>query len=120
MRLMGKVLVVDDDPVFLTMMEEVLSQNSYEVVLQQSGINALEVINKEQPDLVILDIIMPDKEGLETINDIRAKDMKLPVVVVSGISNIDYLDMAMDFGADAMLTKPIDKSVLLNLVKDLI
>lgn len=70
---MNKILLIDDDNHFREMFAELLKRENYEVIEANDGRNALTLFNSHNPDLVITDIIMPDKEGIETILDLKKK-----------------------------------------------
>lgn len=111
------VLLVDDDPATREFVEGVLAQNGYEVRLAADGAAALESLAQEQPDVVLLDILMPRKDGLETVLELRQRfpDLKVLAMSVSGPKKRhDFLSVAKTFGADATLQKPFSPDQLLG------
>ncbi len=89
----------------------------------ENGNSGLEVFKKEKPDLVITDMLMPDKEGLETISDIRAINPKAKIIAMSGggsTHNMSFLQLAQKIGADRVLKKPFKPTELLMTVKGLL
>lgn len=121
---MKKILVIDDDTSLNGMIYEILTSYGYEVRSAPNGVEGLQLFMKERPDLVITDIFMPEKEGLEVIMELRQADKAIRILVVSGGSphmNIsDIFAMAEMFGADAVLSKPFAVGTILQKVKELL
>jgi DNA-binding response OmpR family regulator len=121
---MGKILVFDDEPYILLMIKKMLEREGHEVDLALNGREGMELFEKNKPDLVITDIIMPEKEGLETILELRKKHPELKIIAISGGGRIGpegYLPSAKQLGADMVFQKPLVQkefvmavSVLLN------
>jgi CheY-like chemotaxis protein len=114
---MPTILVIDDDPLVLTTMERLLKKNGYEVHLAADGIQGLRAFRNQRPDLVITDIIMPIKEGLDTIRLLRAWHPDTKIIAISGggrRSNVDFLEKAAELGASAIISKPFDPIKLLT------
>jgi DNA-binding response OmpR family regulator len=117
------ILLVDDDRQVLDVLSEMLRLEGHCVVTAENGVMALESMRQKIFDLVIADIIMPEKEGLETISDIRKQDAKLPIIAISGGGRIgpeDYLDAARHIGANATLAKPFARMEFINTVTALL
>lgn len=105
----AQVLLVDDDPDFRDALGKQLVHAGYSVAQASDGEEAIEWLKQHTADLVILDIVMPNKEGLETILALRRSHPGLPVIAVSGGGRIDahdYLHLAENLGAAAVLAKP--------------
>ena len=115
-----RVLVVDDQPANVRLLEAILAPRGYDVPTAASGEEALEAIAEAEPDLVLLDIVMPGMDGYEVCRRIReqAQTAYLPVVMITA-SGDEQKVMALEAGADDFLTKPIDKSELLARVASL-
>lgn len=106
---MAKILLVDDDPGVRASLADVLNERGYEVAEATDGNDGLRALGREAFDLVVLDILMPGREGIETIREIRKKWAALPVLAISGGSTYgwcDFLQMASDFGASDTMAKP--------------
>jgi DNA-binding response OmpR family regulator len=120
----NKILVIDDDQQFRRMICLILGDAGYEVRSAQNGLEGLNLFINERPDLVITDLYMPEKEGLETIMELRQTDKMIRILVVSGgcphLNMSDMFTMAEIFGADAALPKPFDISIFLQTVKELL
>jgi two-component system sensor histidine kinase ChiS len=102
------VLVVDDDPKNLELLAVKLSQEGYRVITAQSGKDALESIKLEKPGLVLLDIMMPEMNGIETLQRIKALEPSIPVAMVTAVWDEDEARKAIEAGAYEYITKPID------------
>ncbi len=116
---MGKILVIDDDPGFLHMVNLILTRLGHEVVEARDGEEGVQLFKAELPDLVICDIVMPNKEGVQTMLEIRALTRETPIIAMSGGSihiGKQYLDMAHRLGAHAVLSKPFRPAELVALV----
>jgi DNA-binding response OmpR family regulator len=106
------VLVVDDDPRNLELLAVKLSQEGYRVITAQSGKDALESIKLEKPGLVLLDIMMPEMNGIETLKGIKALEPSIPVAMVTAVWDEDEARKAIEAGAYEYITKPIDMEYL--------
>ena len=107
---MAKILVMDDEPFILLMIKKMLEKEGHEVDLALNGNDGLELFEKFKPDLVITDIIMPQKEGLEIILELRQKYPDLKIIAISGGGRVGpdgYLPGAKLFGADMVFQKPL-------------
>jgi YesN/AraC family two-component response regulator len=100
-----------------------LKRAGHEVVEAPDGIEGIRLYREKQPQLVITDIVMPKKEGLETILDLRREDPQVKIIAISGGGRIgpeSYLDIAEGFGANRILTKPFNNKELLEAIHDLL
>ena len=103
------ILLVDDDKQFRSFMTEMLADKNYHVVESENGEVGLEKYFLEKPDLIITDIVMPEKEGIELILTVRNDNATIPIIAVSGgnLGNANsYLNMAEKLGVNATLAKP--------------
>lgn len=120
---MASILIVDDDDAVLDVLSEMLRFAGHEATIAQNGRDALKWVSEGKFDLVITDLIMPEKEGLETITDIRAQSPETPIIAISGGGRVgpnDYLETAKLIGADASLAKPFARQELLSTVDSLL
>jgi DNA-binding response OmpR family regulator len=103
------VLVVDDERFFLTILGDFLThQLGMRAILVQDSTTALSTLESEKADLVLLDILMPDMDGLEVLRRIKDRSPALPVVMVTASSAIDHAITALREGADDFVRKPLD------------
>jgi DNA-binding response OmpR family regulator len=116
-----KVLVAEDESMLLKTIEIKLRKEGYEVIATEDGRQAMEFIQKESPDLVITDIMMPYASGLEIVSFIRNKmDKKIPVIMLSGMEQEKVVLEAFELGADDYITKPFSLNELVIRVKRLL
>jgi CheY-like chemotaxis protein len=103
-----KVLIVDDEPDFIKMLKLRLESVGYEVIVAFKGNEALEMVKKEKPSAVLLDILMPGMDGLEVLRKIRAHDKKLPVFMVTAFSTQERFELANELSASGFIVKTSD------------
>lgn len=116
-----KILIADDEPDILEIIQFNLQQEGYEVITAKSGDDAIEKANKHHPDLIILDIMMPGKTGIEVCNLLRMMpEFKQTLIIfLSAMSDEGTEIKGLETGADDYLTKPIRPKVLLSKVASL-
>ena len=120
---MAKILVIDDDPSILTMLKKMLEREGYEVDIACNGSEGLDKIEDSPPDLLITDIVMPEKEGMELIFYLRRKKPELKIIAISGGGRFNYegyLTSAKYLGADLVFQKPLIHKEFVQAVSDLI
>lgn len=120
---MKKILVIDDNENMLQMMCDLLDRSGYDVISAADGVQGLKTFHSHIPDLVITDIIMPDKEGLEIIMELSKQQPRPKIIAVSGGGILEpqtYLALAKKLGADHAIAKPFRPADLLSLVQKLL
>lgn len=122
---MSLILVIDDCDQIRNLYREILEGEGYDVVEAEDGDIGLKVFQQHRPALVITDIFMPNKEGLEVIQTLHREAPGLPVVAISGeatrgFDTGDFLRMAGQFGALKTICKPVRPEELIEMVQDLI
>ncbi len=120
---MQRILIIDDDHHILLMVKKMLERAGYEVDLASNGEQGLELFKKIRADLVITDIIMPEKEGLETIREMKRMQSDLKIIAMSGggkISADNYLETARIFGASMVIEKPFSQNTMVDAVNQLL
>ena len=122
----AKVLVVDDEPDMVEMLKVLLENSSYEVVSAYDGKEGIATAKQEKPDLIVLDLMMPEMNGFEACKEMKNDpDLKdIPVLVLTAISQkISATKYARDLGlgllSDDYIDKPVDPNVLLNRIETL-
>ncbi len=116
------VLVVEDNPIVMQTATMLLEDSGFRVVTAVDGVDGLKKFRQATPDVVLTDIIMPDKEGISLIIDIRRERPDAKIIAMSGggrIGNSDYVTIAKALGADIGLRKPFDDLELINAVREL-
>ena len=116
------ILLVDDDPAVRDSVAMVLLDAGFTVEQAENGMDAMRRLERQVPDLVITDILMPQKEGIECIREIRSLAPEVPVIAISGGGGgqADYLRMAGLLGAAAVMAKPFDPVALVELARSLV
>lgn len=114
-----KILLVDDEPDILEIIGYNLKKNDYEVLTTDNGKDAIEIAIKEDPDLIILDVMMPELDGMDTCFQMRdIPTLKDTLIIFLTARNEDFSQIAgFDAGADDYITKPIKPRVLMSKVK---
>jgi CheY-like chemotaxis protein len=116
-------MVVEDDPSVRELLREILKRAGHDVMAVGNGKEALALYKKSPADLIITNILMPEKEGLETIQELRRENPDIKIIAISGggqIGPADYLEVARRFGAMRTFSKPFDRKELLKAVDDLL
>ena len=117
-----KILIVDDEPNVLRMVSYALSAEGFEVVVAQNGNEALIKVLTEVPDLVILDVMLPDMSGAEVCAKLRKRQdaIDLPIIMLSALAQVSDKVICLEAGADEYLTKPIAPEELIARIKALL
>jgi DNA-binding response OmpR family regulator len=118
---MKKILVIEDNAIVRNTVMRILESAGYTVVTANDGLQGFDLFRKEQPDLVISDIIMPQQEGIGTIRQILAERPGTKIIAISGggrIGNTDFLSIARKMGAIDALPKPFDPDDLLGRINN--
>jgi CheY-like chemotaxis protein len=120
---MERILVIDDDAQVLDAFHLVLAGEGYEVLKASNGNEGIKLYRKDPVDLIITDLIMPEKEGIETIRELTAEFPKVKIIAISGggrIGPAEYLPMTKMLGAKRTLAKPIGREELVRTVKEVL
>lgn len=118
---MARILVIDDDAQFRSMIRTLLERQDYDVLEAPDGEAGIKLFEGQGADLIVTDIVMPNKEGLETIMELRRKVPRPKIIAVSGGGRIgpeSYLQLAEKFGAVKVFSKPFDLKAFLQAVKE--
>lgn len=110
-----RILILDDDKEYIALLKEIIEHEGYDVTITNSPIDALKMHNLNPFDLIITDIIMPEMDGLEVIQYIKATHPKTRIIAISGggyFNAKDLLVMAKELGANMVMPKPINFSIL--------
>ena len=120
---MGKrVLLIEDEPNIIEAISFILSRDGWEVATHSNGHTALDAIKQREPDVIILDVMLPGRSGYEILGDIRSDaDMQvLPVLMLTARGQTKDREMAERAGANMFMTKPFSNADVLNAVKELV
>lgn len=115
-----KILVVDDSVFFTKIVNLALTPEGYEVIEAHSGMDGLRLVREEKPDLVLLDVVMPDISGFEVCRILRASDSNnlMPIIMLTSKNEHEDMLIGLDLGADDYIIKPFDNRELLSRVKN--
>jgi two-component system alkaline phosphatase synthesis response regulator PhoP len=117
-----KVLVVDDNQQNLELLQAYLEDVDCQAVPARDGLEALEIIAKDPPDLILLDVMMPKMSGFEVCKRIKndPKTSDIPVIMVTALNEFGDIERAIDSGTDDFLSKPVNKLELLTRIKTML
>ena len=113
-----RILVVDDEATIARIVEMNLVREGYEVMKASNGVEGLEAARRERPDLILLDVQMPQMDGLEMLAQMKADNelAGIPVIMLTAQSAREDLARGLDAGAEYYVTKPIDPALLLGMI----
>ncbi len=120
---MAHILVIDDEDQVRATLGQMLAREGYEVVVAPNGKVGMQLFREQGAHLIITDIVMPEKGGLETIMELRRDFPDVKIIAISGGGRVDpesYLTLAKGFGALRTLAKPFEREELLEAVRELL
>jgi CheY-like chemotaxis protein len=115
-----RILIVDDDAMLRQLLTKAFTNVSFEVAVAADGAAAIQVFRTFKPDVVLMDIIMPEREGVETIVELRTLDPNVPIIAMSGggrVGPTEFLALAEALGATATVKKPFTISQIRDVVQ---
>ena len=112
----GKVLIVDDQFGIRILLNEVLQKAGYQTFQAANGVQALEIVNKHSPDLVLLDMKIPGMDGIEILKRMKVIDQDIRVIIMTAYGELDMIQEAKDLGALTHFAKPFDIDDIRNAV----
>ena len=118
---MANLLIIDDEELVRLTLRQMLEEAGHAVAEAADGAEGITLYKECSADLVVTDIIMPNKEGIETIMELRNHDPAVKIIAISGggrLRNLDFLNVAGKFGATRMLAKPFEDEEFLEAVED--
>ncbi len=110
----AKILVVDDDPAILDLLVRILKRDGYQPVTAVNGRQALDLVEREAPDLILLDVTMPVLDGFSVCQQLKDNEATalIPVTMLTGLDDREHRQRGLEVGADDFLTKPFEQSLL--------
>jgi two-component system nitrogen regulation response regulator GlnG len=108
----GKILVVDDEPEVRLVLTEFLESRGYEVTAAGSGAEAISLVDVVKPHVVLLDVTMPEMDGMETLKRLAAANPGLPIIMVTANADVDVTSRLLAMGAADYIPKPFDLEYL--------
>jgi len=117
-----RILVIEDDPASLRLMQYILEHKGYEVLTAVNGLDGLKKARSEEPDLVILDVMLPGMDGFDICYHLRAEPQtaKLPILMLSAKAREVDRDTGLKVGADYYITKPVDPAEIISSIETLL
>lgn len=122
--MLKKILIVDDEPSVLKMLRKMLKGEAEEILEAENGEQAIELCQEQEIDLIITDIVMPKKHGIDLIMEVKKIFPNLPIIAISGGGGVsgrfDYLEIAELLGANNILHKPFEAAELRDAVNNIL
>lgn len=115
-----KILIIDDDMTALDLIDLLFEERGFEVVRRADGMSALSSIEEIKPEVILIDLMMPQMNGQETVRQLRKKGIKTPIVAFTALDDPEIHQEAMDAGCNLVLTKPCKPATLVKHVADLV
>jgi DNA-binding response OmpR family regulator len=111
-----RVAIIDDDPSMIKVLRIMLKSSGYEVIEALKGMHGLMLVRQEKPDVVLLDIMMPDVDGFEICRKLKLdmETMDIPIIFVSAKTGAEHIERGLSLGAEGYITKPFDLKELLG------
>lgn len=120
MSFIKRILIVDDSFNNLVLLEDLLKELDYDVTLAHDGLEALEKINKNRPDLILLDIMMPKMDGFELMEKLNVAQLRIPVIFITAKNSEEERKRAMELGAADFIIKPVIINEVLERIEKII
>lgn len=113
---MNKILIVDDEPNIVMSLDYLLRRKNYDVFIARNGLEAINAIKEHQPDLILLDIMMPDVDGYEICERVKSnpETSQIKIIFISAKSKKSDIDKGYELGADMYMVKPFSNKELLD------
>lgn len=118
MREKPRILVIDDEKDICDLFEKVLTEEGYTVLTALSGLRAIEIALENKPDLVLLDLRMPEMDGIEVLRRLKKIDKNIVIIMITAYGTMETARMAMKIGAYDYITKPFDLDYVKTVIKD--
>ena len=120
---MARILFIDDDPPTLVLFEQILKGAGHEVIMARDGVTGIALYRKNPTDLIITDIMMPVKDGMEVISELKRDFPEVKIIAISGTGREErrefFFDVSRILGAKRTFEKPIDPAELLQAIREL-
>lgn len=117
---MAEVLIADDSEFMRNLLREILEENHTIVGEVENGVEAVEVFKEKQPDLVMMDIVMPIRDGIEATDEIKNTDSSANVIMCTSVGQEEKMKEAVKAGADGYITKPFQKPSVMEAIQDVV
>ncbi|MGV8945632.1 MAG: response regulator transcription factor [Lutibacter sp.] len=119
---MKKILIVDDEPNIVMSLEYIFKKENYEVFIARDGAEAIEIVENSIPDIILLDIMMPNVDGYQVLNYLKESEVlsKIKVIFLSAKNKATDIELGLQLGANKYISKPFAVKNLVKEVKDLL
>ena len=117
---MAEVLIADDSEFMRNLLREILEEDHTIVGEVENGVEAVEVFKEEEPDLVMMDIVMPIRDGIEATDEIKSTDPNSNVIMCTSVGQEEKMKEAVKAGADGYITKPFQKPSVMEAIQDVV
>ncbi len=114
------ILIIDDDLTALDIVDFLFEDKGYEVVRSTDGQGALDCVDKVNPDIILIDLMMPNMNGQECAKLLRSKGIRAPIVAFTALDDPEVHQEALDAGCNLVLTKPCKPAILVKHIEDLL
>ena len=115
----GKMLIVDDQRGVRRLLEELFKREGWEVICAGDGLEAIKYVEQQLPDLILMDVKMPNMNGLEATHEIMKKNPNIPIIMMTAYGEIEVVKQALDAGVKKCISKPFDIMLLRDMVNEL-
>ena len=115
-----KILIIDDDITALDLIDLLFEEKGFEVVRRPDGVSALACVEDINPEVILIDLMMPQMNGQECVRQIRAKGLTVPIVAFTALDDPEIHQEALDAGCNMVLTKPCKPKQLIQHVQDMV
>lgn len=117
---MSKIMVVEDDPTTVKLLKFMLERKKYEVVSCSNGKEAVDSLERESPDLILMDVMMPEMDGIQATGKIKENPAtsSIPVIILSALGQEMEVMKGLQCGADGYVVKPFDSQALLRIIEE--
>ena len=114
------ILMIDDDPDMLEIFRLLLKVNGHRPITALGGKEGLDIARKELPDVILLDLMMPDIDGFGVLRQLKldTSTQEIPVIFVTAVNGHEFIDKAMSLGAEGYITKPYARNQLMSLINE--
>ncbi|MBN2061216.1 MAG: response regulator [Deltaproteobacteria bacterium] len=115
-----KILVVDDEKIILDSCKLILTASGFDVVLAKSADSALKVLETQTPDILLMDVKMPDRDGISLMGELKERFPKIPIVIMSGYMTQEVISESVKKGAIQVIAKPFTPDELVEVIQEVI
>ncbi len=115
-----KILIIDDDVTALDIVDYLFEDKGFEVVRRADGQSAVDCVSEVKPDVILVDLMMPQMSGQETVRHIREKGIDIPIIAFTAVDDPEIHQEAVDAGCNLVLTKPCKPNMLVQHVENLL